>query len=365
MKPGSILYISDKEFYEGIVTAKKHFPDTVLRRMALQRGILYGKTTSREEICGNLAQLVHDYWSLQEVGDILLPSKRRVRYRRATIDLPDVTPDTVEQVLIELKEQYAVEDSAAITLTRTKESIMNIHMKYVDVDLSRTTLHQKQEREGELEVVVADGTVSIRAPATDKSTRFICDIADYLGKRTGTTVQVDEIDLSGITDAGVRTSFFIDLMEKMPDMKKETVQRVYTSSEFAVPNVSEEEDDDTEDEASFEFARVLRADLHGNDILSTPEYKRLCESGFFITEIRWHARSERTGYVVEYIAGFNDAAACSDFYYDAIAISRKPKTRDTSFRSLLVEERRHYLKFLESAAMAAFKTIVSNQMKSD
>jgi hypothetical protein len=264
-------------------------------------------------------------------------------------------PDMIAKVLDTLRDSYADSETGALKVSREGEQEMSVHMQYTETDLSRTTLHQKQERTAEFQIAVKDGKITVRAPSTEMGARMVADLRRAMEEETSETVDANDIELSGITDPHVRTQFFTDLMEAVPSMATETVVKVKVSSEIDEVSDTEEEDDETNAEIADTFAKVLRAELDGSDLVETAEYQRLISSGFFITDVRFRSRDTHTGHVVEFIAGFNTPASATGFHFDAASISRKNGTENTGFRSLQGQDRHFYLQRLESAAVEAHR----------
>lgn len=360
MKTGAIYHISDKELYEGLVSAKKQITDIALRKLAVQRGILYAGNATREQLCNWLSALTYDYYSINEIADRLSHGQRRVRCTRSSLSMgtPPQT-DTVARVLDKLRDSYAESETGTVKVSRDSAEEMSVHMQYTETDLSRTTLHQKQERTAEFQVVVKDGDITVRGPSTDMGARFVADLRRSLSEETLQEVDAHDIDLSGVTDPHGRTQFFTDLMATVPSMSTETVVKVRVSSEIDTVIDSDDEENDVDSEAAETFAKVLRAELDGSDLIETAEYQRLIASGFFITDVRFRARDSHTRHVVEFIAGFSTPSSATGFHFDAASISRKNGTENTSFRSLHGQDRIFYLQRLETAAVDAHRRIAS------
>ncbi len=360
MKTGSIYHISDKELYEGFVSAKKQLSDIGLRKLAAQRGILYAGNATREQLCDWLSVLTYDYHAINEIADLLSHGQRRVRCTRSSLvmDTPP-EPSMVALVLDKLRDAYASSETGILKISRDSEEAMSVHMQYTETDLSRTTLHQKQERTAEFQIVVNDDEITIRAPSTDMGARLVTDLRNALSKESNQNVNANDIALSGITDPHGRTQFFTDLMASLPSMVTETVVKVRVSSEIDIATDRDDEEGVEDFDVADTFAKVLRAELDGSDLIETAEYQRLIDSGFFITDVRFRSRDTTTGHVVEFIAGFSTPADATGFHFDAASISKKNVNKNTAFRSLQGHDRIFFIQRLESAAVEVYRKLVA------
>ena len=358
MDAGSIYFISDKEYFEGLVSAKKQITEIALRQIALQRGLLLSKQLRREEIVAHLSALSHDYFSISDIADRVGHTQRRARCIKSTLtSAVAVDQAVVEAALARIRDNYASSEVGTISFSREDEASFSMQIKYTETDLSRTTLQQKQDRSAEIQISVTPAGVEVRAPANDMGGRIIWDLKNQLAEDTGQEFRASDIDLSGVTDPAMRTSFFTKLMDAVPNMRAESVVKVKVSSKIDVPT-DEDEEGGEHNEEERTFAKVLQAELDGSDLMQTPEYQRMISEGFFIADLRFRARDVTMGHVVEFIAGFSNPSSANGFHFDAAAISYRRDTANISFRSLQGSERMSYLQRLEHAATAAYSEIV-------
>lgn len=354
MESGKTYYYNDKELYDGLLSSQRRMNTNALRQLALSRGILFSGTLSREDMCDSLATICHDYYSLEEISQRLAVTQRRTRCSRAALPVEStLTVDQVGDVLRQIKDEYSDDEGSVVTIQKVGDASYSVNLKYMDVDLSRTSLRQKVPRDAEFVVDVDAAGLLVRAPSTDKGAELVGKLQEQVSVKTGEDVEQDVIELVGVSDPAERTQFFIDLLDSIPSMPKETVIQVKVASEALDGNANPIDVEDIADG----YAGILRAQLDGGNILMTDEYRRLKDSGFFIAVVRWYAKDSVTDHIVEFVAGFKDQENSQGFYYDAASIKLKRDGGHSQARSLRDADRTYYLKRIEEGASESFNSL--------
>jgi len=130
-------------------------------------------------------------------------------------------------------------------------------------------------------------------------------------------IQLEEIELTALTTAEQRTTFFTRLISSLPDFPLETVSRLRVAH---LTSAQDEDDIDIEEDVSDAEEKMLgvveNVALSGENLVASEMYQELKEKGFFITSITWRAKQIVFPYgIIECDAGFEDGQAGKKFRY--------------------------------------------------
>ena len=193
-----------------------------------------------------------------------------------------------------------------------------MNVTYSEFDYSKTRLLQRQDRDAEIVFTKVDGRTEVRIPATDRARSIVENLKARIEAKKKTTVQLEEIELTGLATAEERTTFFTKLISSLPNFPLETVSRLRVAHSTS----KQEEDDidiegeDVSDAEEKMLGVVENVALSGNNLIASEMYQELKEKGFFVTSITWRAKQKIHPYaVIECDAGFEDRQAGKKFWY--------------------------------------------------
>lgn len=312
--PGQLYFATNKEIHDLLFSAKQKVTEAVLLELLRDRGIFISPADSREALVQYLALLPHDYADVCGILERREASKRGEK--TATISFnTELTPDELKEIVSEYQKSEVQE---VVRSHKRSESEFVMNVTYSEFDYSKTRLLQRQDRDAELVFTKVDGRTEVRIPATDRARAMVDKLRERVETHKKAAVKLEEIELSGLTSAEARTTFFTRLISSLPDFPLMTVSRLRVAH-----STSEQEDDDFDmdvddvDEVEDKMLGVVEnVALSGENLVASEMYQELKEKGFFITSITWRAKQNVHPYsIVECDAGFEDRQAGKKFRY--------------------------------------------------
>jgi hypothetical protein len=254
----------------------------------------------------------------------------------------------------------ASEGETVVASPRGKEGY-SINVAYSELDFGATRFRQRREREADISISSEDGKTVLRLPATLKARSVVDQFVSAAEKGRLTQIHREDIDLSQILSADLRTKFFTMLITSLPDSKLDNVLRVRVERFDRQLSSEIEEDDDAKEVNEEQMLSVVRAvALNGESLLSAPEYQNLKKRGFFITSITWRVRKKPpSGPVVEYEAEFSEPQICRQFQYAVRQWRLKYDTGEDrkSFSPIPTISKDEFGRELEETALSILRTI--------
>lgn len=312
--PGQLYFATNKEIHDLLFSAKQKVTEAVLLELLRDRGIFCSPAESREALVQYLSLLPHDYADVCGILERREASKRGEK--TATISLnTELSPDELKEIVSEYQK---AEIQEVVRAHKKSESEFVMNVTYSEFDYSKTRLLQRQERDAELVFTKVGGRTEIRIPATDRARAMVDKLRERIEVHKKAVVQLEEIELTGLTSAEARTTFFTRLISSLPDFPLMTVSRLRVAH-----STSEQEDDDLDvdgddvDEAEEKMLGVVEnVALSGENLVASEMYQELKDKGFFITSITWRAKQKVHPYaIIECDAGFEDRQAGKKFRY--------------------------------------------------
>lgn len=320
----SQLFATDKELFDLIFSSRQRLTERVLRDLATEKRIFCSAKASRSALADYLSGLPHDW---EGIENLLRHSESGTRGERATSTVikSPIAMDEVRAVLREYSDDARGMDR--MTMPPAGAKVINANLEYSEFDLSRTRLLQRQQKSAAFEVRFDDDEITIRYPATEKGREVVSDLIDRLERRQKCTLPKDEITISDLSIAN-RSQFFLELLSKMDGYNTETVTRLRVSV-APEPTGLGEPDDDLVDDASDELLHLVeQVALKGENLLASPEYRQLRDSGFFITSLTWVAIQTKQPFDrVQFDASFEDGRSGTGFRYIARFARRSKSDR--------------------------------------
>jgi hypothetical protein len=132
---------------------------------------------------------------------------------------------------------------------------------------------------------------------------------------------------------------------------------------FDVIKVSVNHEDNPEAEEDV-LNMITNASFKGKGLLSTPEYQKLKDDGYFITSIIWKSEElKKNGNHIEFEAGLSSGSKSEEVIFAAKGAYRfvEKDKYTTTRRPLTPEESEKYTKVLETSAFKVFNDIKSQE----
>ncbi len=312
--PGQLYFATNKEIHDLLYSAKQKVTEAVLHELLRDRGIFCSPAESRDALVQYLSLLSHDYADVCGILEQREASKRGEK--TATVSLnTELTPDELKEVVAEYQKAEVQEVVRSHKKSET-EFVMNV--TYSEFDYSKTRLLQRQDRDAELVFTKVGSRTEVRIPATDRARAMVDKLKARIETQKKATVQLEEIELTGLTTAEQRTTFFTRLISSLPNFPLETVSRLrvaHSTSEQEEDDIDLEEEDVRDAEEKM-LGVVENVALSGDNLVASDMYQELKEKGFFTTSITWRAKQKVVPYaIIECDAGFEDRQAGKKFHY--------------------------------------------------
>ncbi len=365
----SQYYADDKDIYDLLLSAKRSFDEKTMVAIARKRGICLSQQTPRAELVEYIARLMWSWPQIEQLLEVSHPPERREKLtsRRVSTaaDLAAVRA-AVEEVQgpreKDLDEVYEVKEVG------DKKLVVTVH--YSEFEPGRTRLHQRPQRDVQLEIEKSDNGYKVRHQANDRGR----EIASAVLAKLAATAEPNEaeVTLQGITAPEKRIKFFIDLMSKLEgyelrNVTAVSVDRLPTVEADDGESIPEDEIEDApKDSATAEAASMLgvvrKAALEGESLLESKAFEELKKQGFFLSRTVWRSREKKAdGIEVEFEADFEDAKNCTGFRYNVLGMYERRSRGEEGIkktRSAVPPDMRvQFVRLLEDAAQAALSAV--------
>lgn len=362
--PGQLYFATNKEIHDLLFSAKQKVTEAVLHELLRDRGIFCSPAETRDTLARYLSVLPHDYADVCGILERREASKRGEK--TATVSLnTELTPDELKEVVAEYQKSEVQEVVRSHKKSET-EFVMNV--TYSEFDYSKTRLLQRQDRDAELVFTKVGNRTEVRIPATDPARAMVEKLKERIEAQKKATIQLEEIELAGLTTAEQRTTFFTRLISSLPNFPLETVSRLRVAH-----STSEQEEDDIDIEEDVSDAEekmlglVENVALSGENLVASEMYQELKEKGFFITSITWRAKQNVVPYaIIECDAGFEDRLAGKKFRYSIHgALKLKNGKYTKNIRPVEDPEKADLLAMIERTARSVLEQLKAEASNSD
>ncbi|MFN3689047.1 hypothetical protein [Salinarimonas sp.] len=321
------MHATDKDIYDLLVSSEKRMTQKQMREIPLGRRILVSQEGDREDIASYISCFSFDHEGIVDLLERCESGAGREKTASATFQAA-VKSDEMKEIIVKYATAPGRSEVYAFATSTDKHMILNV--KYDEFDYSRNRLSQRQKRIANLSFEFRPDSVSVRFPSTLKARQIVADLKNLLESEKKEKISYDEISLVDFTDPKERTEFFLELISSIPDHSLVGVTTLRVSS-AQVNDVDEE--DEAEENARAEMLSVVKGVyLQGTNLMISDEYRRLRESGFFITSIIWEATQNSTPYeLVKFDVGFEDPKQATGFRY---SVRTAPRGGDGKYRSV-------------------------------
>lgn len=356
---GQLYFATNKEIHDLLFSAKQKVTESVLHELLRDRGIFCSPQDSREALVQLISTLPHDYADVCGILEKRESSRRGEKTATVAISVA-LTSDELKEVVAEYQ-KAEVHEAVRSHKKSDTEFVMNV--TYSDFDYSKTRLLQRQDRDAAIEFTQVNGRTEVRIPATDRARSMVDKLKERIEAKMKQHVQLEEIELTGLTTAEERTTFFTKLISSLPNFPLETVSRLRVAHSTAEPT---EDDIDLEDEEVSDAEEkmlgvVENVALSGDNLVASEMYQELKAKGFFITSITWRAKQKVHPFaIVECDAGFEDRQAGKKFRYSIHGALRFRNGRHTkNIRPVAEGERTELLAMIERTARTVLADLLA------
>lgn len=352
-------YFADDKDIADLLGARK-FSKKKLLNLAQNRSIFLSHDLSRESIIDYLSQIPFSWPQLQELLEFLETVTQEEKVTACRLD-SSATEDQLSKVLSDLRDIRG--DTANESyLIKKKGGATTVTITYSEIDTKSTRALQRVHKEIVIAIVKGDSGFEVRYPFNARAQTIVDKIEGMLPILKGEEKPKREtVDLAGIHDPGLRSDFFVTLMDSMDGYKRRDVIDLklnrFTSLAIGDDSLDEEKSDDLSAKLK---GLVKRTSLAGESLLNSPEYQQFSRGGFSVYRVVWEAM-ERTGQgrVFELEAQFRKIEEGTGFNY----LIRGMRGYDDDGelgplkRKLLNDDRKRLTKSIEDAAFSSAKTI--------
>lgn len=356
--PGQLYFATNKEIHDLLYSAKQKVTEGTLHELLRDRGIFCSPQESRDALVNLVSMLPHDYADVCGILERREASKRGEKTSTVTLNV-ELSSDELKAVIADYQNEEIREEVRSFKKSEA-EFVMNV--TYSDFDYSKTRLLQRQDRDATIEFSQVNGRTEVRIPATDKARSIIDKLKARIEAKKMQPLQLEEIELTGLTSAEDRTTFFTRLISSIPQLPLENVSRLRVA--HANPETDSDEIDLDEDEVEAVEEKMLgiveNVALSGENLVASGMYQDLKAKGFFITSITWRAKQAVHPFaIVEFDAGFEDRQAGKKFRYSVHGALRfKNGSYTKNIRPVEDAEKSALLALIENTARSALADLL-------
>lgn len=348
------LFATDKDLFDLLIAPRQKITERIMLELARDRRIFCSPRATRHELADYISSLPHDFNDVAGLIEKGEASTRNERTTFVTVEAAGLTEVDIRAALNAYK--ISVGTSERVTAPPAGAGVVFANIEYTEFDYSRTHLLQRQNKSAAIEFRLEDGRVRIRLPSTERAQEIVAAIVTEIERNKRSTFARSGISVSHLKPE-LRSRFFLDLMRRMDGYRADTVTRLKVAS----LNSSETEDADAEElieGASAEMLHLVKnVALSGQNLLASPQYRQLTESGFFITSMTWRASQKAEPFdKIQFDISFEDGEAGTGFRY-LVRIAQK-STRDTYPQNFRLPSDGRKKELFQTIEQTAHKTLV-------
>lgn len=319
------LFSNESDIYTALHSNNARITDITLRKIVFTRGIIFPSDLSKEVLIERISDLPFSYSHIRDIQDKLATkSSQDVFSVKRIYDEFDIEKlyDVVEKVKDNRPKLLGHEHIDHLSGLQT----YHISIDYTEFDFRRGKFQQKKLYNGSIVFIVRKGYVSVRYNYTPRISEILNEIIETYSSTVSNNININEIDLSNITDTDLRNIFAIHLYDfegiykelgfEYAGLEKVRVSRIKTplninednlegntpedKQEFSGNLASFPENENHDDTNDLEMAsddddnlifNINNASYDGLSLADTPQIKELCSDGFYRSLIRWKSFS--------------------------------------------------------------------------
>lgn len=312
------LFSNESDIYTALHANQSKMAGGSLRKLALNRGLIFPKKLKREELIDRISDLPFSYSHVREIQDKLASKTSQESFSVKRIydgfdidELHDVI-NKVRDGRPKLLGNESIESSAA-------SGTYAVNIDYTEFDFRRGKFQQKKLYSGDIWFIVHQDYVSVRYTYTPRIAEILQEIIDTYKATVSNDITINEIDLSAITDADLRNIFAIHLYDfegiykttgfeyaglekvrvsriKTPLLEEKAEDKVEVDESSENNSLDELESDDLEqdtesDDSENQTFNINNASYDGVSLVNAPQIKELCKKGFYRSQLRWKSKA--------------------------------------------------------------------------
>lgn len=358
LKDSLSLFATDKDLFDLLVAPRQRVTERVMLELARDRRIFCSSDATRHELADYLASLTHDFRDVAGLIEKGEPGTRNERTTFVTIDVDGVTEADVRSAIRGY--QTIAGSSERVTMPPSGEGLVFANVEYAEFDYSRTHLLQRQPKNAALEFRVDDGKLKIRLPSTERAQEIVSAVISEIEREKRLTFKRNEIAISHLKPE-LRSKFFLYVMGKMEGYRADTAIRLkVASAAYDTDNLHDDLDEEAIENAADEMLHLVEnVALSGENLLASPQYRQLAESGFFMTSITWRATQiDEPRDRVHFEVSFENGKSGTGFRYLARIASRSSReTYPQNFKLPSEARKKELFNTIEAAAHLALETL--------
>lgn len=288
-------YATDKDIYDLLLSSKLKLTDKIIREFALERGIIFSPDDDKRYMAESLSITpfsYHDIKFLIEKGTI---NSRQEKLTSTTIKEAkdsEITPLECKKLLNQMNSH---EESIVSHINKNNE--LEVTVRYIDIDYSKTALLQKQKKQFKINISKNNNELRLLAPANDKSNEIINKLKKAIEETKKTTLNVEKIDLQPLYEKKLLSDFFGILITSIPDNHLDNVTNLRVSNTSKTETSDMNFDEENEDiESAKALGMVNDILMKGSNLVSSDEYQTLRKRGYIITSISWETKEKKDPY---------------------------------------------------------------------
>lgn len=392
-----LYFAEDKDVFDLLESSKRTFDNNRLIQIARKRGIVLSASTSRDNLVQYLSRLT---WGWSQIQGLVALTESRDRPEKVANETvtTKLDPAKMQEAALAVKKERSEKSDEVYSIHKGDDDKVTIKVSYTDFEPSRTRLSQRVQKDLLMEIEKTDEGYVFRHNANERGREIVSKIIEKLPRDQDKAVVPERISLAGIKDPAKRTEFFLHLMQnlqgfKLVNVTSVSVDRVATEenehssfesevghfssedqekSEYDLEPSEEDSEEDLEEdleetveETAAMLSVVRKVALHGENLLSSPQFNQLKSDRFFLSRAVWRSSETRqSGNELDFEADFEDAKNCSAFRYNVLGIYSR-KTRGSqeikkTRTAVLASDRAQYLTLIEKAAKAAHRAVVGD-----
>jgi hypothetical protein len=347
----TLYYATEKNIYDAL--HHKRITPAILHDILLRKGIILSEELDRESLIVEVCKLPHSYADLQEIKSKVQTYDVRESQTKVSLNTSS-SQEEMKEAIDKMKKKYPTTKSEVFKITTRKDGGISLELHYDDIDLSRTELRQIDKKSVKIDFSISKDKIDVRMPQNQKAKELTTLIEKELSSIKNTSIPKFEISLEAVTNPGLRSQFFNDLMHNIEGYQVEDVNNIEVNRMNALDN------DDDEDE-KIDAGYVKKAVLKGESVNSSSIFSDLHNKGYYISRVSWASiPTDKVGDRIILEAFFKNSELCTDFAFNVKGINNFSKGKYNATSRIANEiEKKLISKLIEDSAEKAYNIILS------
>ena len=302
-----LYYPDDKDIFDFLDASKAQLRK--IRSFIQRRGLYLSKSATVDTYYKYVSCLPLSWDDLVELVDLVELTEKKENNTFTDFSFKGDF-DLVSEAFNKVNEYRSDKNKERYKVTQQNGKVI-IEVEYLEIDTSKTPM--LQGRPATLTIEVEQVGESIRATHTSNETanRILQSFQGFLEESNldeeGKTIKIESstVSLEDILDPELRVKFFTNLTHTIDGFDYHSTTNVRVAripKDALVGNSDEDEDDDLDQDDDDE--KIKNVIIQGISIESTPQYRDLIKSGFYISNISWESIEKSSNDKVAFSAGF-------------------------------------------------------------